>query len=203
VELIRDSADYTTSIRTSQYYLCIFWIMDGIVHAMYVIACEYACSSNNSEWKEYSSKNGGRNAFQIDLAIQLIDFGIHQDWAEPFSADTKPPWIRQRPILPCDCKSFFCKTGMTNGTSHIFSDHPVQQQEEVQEACKGGCNSIWKNPQECLVCCFVICSDNPNEPWKDARKKCKHSRKGCSICQIVVCNEHWPAFSHQKGDYKH
>ena len=119
---------------------------------------------------EYSSKNGGRKIFQIDMAIQLIDFGIRQDWVEPFSADTKPPWIRQRPILPCDCKSFFCKTGMTNGTSHIFSDHPVQQQEEVQEACKGGCNSIWKNPQECLVCCFVIFSNNPNEPWKDARK---------------------------------
>ncbi len=56
---------------------------------------------------EYSSKNGGRKIFQIDMAIQLIDFGIQQDWVKPFSADTKPPWIRQRPILPCDCKSFF------------------------------------------------------------------------------------------------
>jgi len=199
----RDSADYTTSIRTTRYYLRIFfWILDSIVHAMYVIACEYASSSNNTEWMEYTSKNGGRNAFQIDMAIQLIDFGIRQDWAEPFSADTKPSWIRQGCILPCDCKiCFFCKTGMTSGISHT-SSHPVQQQQQLQIACEGKCSNIRKHVQECRVCCFITRSENPNEHWKDAKKKCRRSRKGCSRCQIIVCDEHWAAFSHQKDDYK-
>ncbi len=59
---------------------------------------------------------------------------------------------------------------MTNGISHMFCDHPVQQQQQLQEACEGGRNNIRNDPQECLVCCFIIRSENPNELWKDARK---------------------------------
>ena len=36
----RDSADYSTSIRTNRYYLRIFcWGLDRVVHAVYVVVC--------------------------------------------------------------------------------------------------------------------------------------------------------------------
>jgi len=63
--------------------------------------------------------------------------------------------------------------------------HPVQQHQQLQIACEGKCSSIHKHAHECHVCCFITCSENPNEHWKDANN-CKHSRKGCSMCQIVV-----------------
>jgi hypothetical protein len=38
-----DIADYTTSIRTNRYYLRIFgWVLDWIIHVMYVVVCYMA-----------------------------------------------------------------------------------------------------------------------------------------------------------------
>ncbi len=36
----QDSADYSTTIRTNQYYLRIFcWTLDRVIHAVYVVVC--------------------------------------------------------------------------------------------------------------------------------------------------------------------
>jgi hypothetical protein len=41
----RDSADYSTSIRTNRYYFRIFcWIFDRVNHVLYVVVCYLANS---------------------------------------------------------------------------------------------------------------------------------------------------------------
>ncbi len=38
-----DIADYTTSIHTNRYYLHIFgWVLDRVIHVMYVVVCYMA-----------------------------------------------------------------------------------------------------------------------------------------------------------------
>jgi len=77
----RDSADYSTTIRTTRYYLRIFfWILDRVVYTCYVVVCSLANANiGNKYWKKYCSKNGGRRRFQIDLAIELINHAIENE----------------------------------------------------------------------------------------------------------------------------
>ena len=58
----RDSADYSTSIRTNRYYLRIFcWVLDRVVYTVYVVVIFCACCGiGDPNWKRYDSKNGGR-----------------------------------------------------------------------------------------------------------------------------------------------
>jgi len=195
----QDTADNSTSLWTTWYYLPIFfWILDSIIHAMYVIAKDYAENSHNDfGWNQYCSKNGGQKKIQIDLAVQLIDFGIRQDWPEPFDEHNMPPWIRQEYILSCDCKVFFLQKWHKNR----YIPKCQQQNQQQQPVCEGKRDNIRKQPQECYVCRFHVRKEAPHESWQEARKKCKRSRKGCATCQIVVCYEHWADFSHKKGDY--
>jgi len=91
----RDSADYSCSIRTSRWYLrIVFWLLDRVVYSSFIIVC--ALSQDNRgpvEGKRYMDRNGGRRAFQIDLAILLIRYGIEYDW----DGETKKPnWIRNK-----------------------------------------------------------------------------------------------------------
>jgi len=197
----RDSSDNSTSIRTTRYYLRIFfWILDSIIHAIYIIVCNYLESARkNFGWDQYNSTNSGRKHFQIDLAIQLIDFGIRLDWPEPFENKNKPPWIRQENFLHCDCKvCFFCQTGQSH------QDLPFHQKQkwQLQIACQGDCAKIREQPQECFVCVFHVCSEATGEAWSIARKKCKRTRLGCKACQVVVCKDHCSCFTHDKGEYK-
>ena len=78
----RDSADYSCSVRTSRWYLrIVFWLVDRVVFSCFIIVC--ALSEDNrgpEQWKRYTNRNGGRRAFQIDLAILLINYGIEYDW---------------------------------------------------------------------------------------------------------------------------
>ena len=77
----RDSADYSTSIRTARYYLRIFfWILDRAVHATYVVVCYLLHLPIGKEWKKYRSKNSGRHDFQIDLGIAILNYAISLEW---------------------------------------------------------------------------------------------------------------------------
>ena len=57
----RDSADYSTSVRTSRYYLRIFnWVLDRVVHTVYVVVCYLAKSDiGPPSWKKYLNKSSG------------------------------------------------------------------------------------------------------------------------------------------------
>jgi hypothetical protein len=57
----RDSRDYSTSIRTNWWYLCIFcWAMDRVVHAQHSIVVFLAEQGiGKPEWNKYRDKNQG------------------------------------------------------------------------------------------------------------------------------------------------
>ena len=78
----RDSADYSTSIRTNRYYIRIFcWVLDRVIHTLYVVVCFLAKSNIGSEkWKKYLTHKSARHDFQIDLGLELLSYGIAQDW---------------------------------------------------------------------------------------------------------------------------
>ena len=73
----RDSADYSTSIHTHRYYIRIMrWVLDRVVHTCFAVVIY--CASMlviNTYWKCYKSKNNGRHDFQIDLGIDILNYG--------------------------------------------------------------------------------------------------------------------------------
>jgi hypothetical protein len=110
----RDSADYTTSLKTNRWYMrYYFYLLDRVIHAMYSIVMDIATIEQREEWQKYKGLNG-RYAFQIDLAMALIDWGIKKDWPHPFDDSAKPTWGRKQKPVPCSCtKCFHCSTGKT------------------------------------------------------------------------------------------
>ena len=74
----RDSADYSTTIRTNGYYLCIFcWALDRVIHCEYCVICWLVSHGvGYKEWWRYLRSRDGRREFQIDLAISLINYTI-------------------------------------------------------------------------------------------------------------------------------
>ena len=75
----RDSAGYLTSIRTNRYYIRIIcWVLDRVVHTCFAVAIYCAgMVVINADWKCYNkSKNNGRRDFQIELGIDILNYGI-------------------------------------------------------------------------------------------------------------------------------
>ena len=115
----RDSADYTTSMRTDRWYLCIFfWLLNRVVHQLYVTMIYCGKYEIGPEWWQemYLNKNG-RKRFQIDLARELMNYAIRESWTDMDSA--KPDWMRRALVIPCNCnKCFFCIQNLTTGIDH-------------------------------------------------------------------------------------
>jgi hypothetical protein len=113
-----DSADYTTPLRTNRWYLRVFfWLLDRVVHQLYVTLIY--CARNGigpMGWTVYLKKHG-RRKFQIDLGRDLMSYAIHNSWTD--MDDPKPNWMRQSQPLPCECnKCFFCLHSLTTGLDH-------------------------------------------------------------------------------------
>ena len=64
--------DYSTTIRTNQYYLRIFcWALDRVIQATYVVVCFLIKSDiGQKEWKQYLDGHFGRHDFQIGIGLQ-------------------------------------------------------------------------------------------------------------------------------------
>ena len=63
--------------------------------------CVIVC---NTDWKRYLNKNTGRHDFQIDLGIDLLNYGISLDW----KGNKHPSYMRTNQFIPCDCKRCYC-----------------------------------------------------------------------------------------------
>ena len=108
----RDSADYSTTIKTTRYYLRICcWMLDRVVHTLFVVVVALvSVGLGKPEWKKHTSKNSGRHDFQVDLAI------IKQDWD---GGSERLSWMHQKAFVPCNCgKYYFCIHGHTAGVQH-------------------------------------------------------------------------------------
>jgi hypothetical protein len=196
----RDSADYSTSIRTNRYYLrMLCWSLDRVIHACYVVVCECAKAGvGPSDWKQYLSKHNGRHDFQIHLAIELMNKAISLDWKD------KPDWMRKRSYVPCDCKlCYFCKNGHTTGIAH-----PKQKQYVVEYKCgkrlrKRGCSDIRVALRKDTCYCRMCYRNHPgvdangNEMDSRAKKNaCKQSKMGCPSCEEPICKSCWDTYDH-------
>ena len=81
-----------TKIETQQTGVCqleqiittckFFWLIDSILHAMYVVVCRMAQLGSRPEWDKYRSYQDGSQTFQLDLAIDLMQYAITLDWMD-------------------------------------------------------------------------------------------------------------------------
>jgi hypothetical protein len=205
----RDTADWTVSVRGTRFYMRIFfWVLDGVVHAMYCII-KYVAQDKDHPWHKYNLNNGRFN-FQMDLAHALIAKGIemdcpnHDDLKDP---KKRPGYMRKMDWLPCACnRCFFCKEGLTHGISHKpkvgkrihsttvspvgHTDVPIQMNERGTS-------------QYCRVRYYKKKEEFPDLSSTERRKKCSHPRKGCPGCgpTFYVCKKCWPEFDHNPNRY--
>ena len=204
----RDTSDWTTSIRTTRFYLRIFfWLLDATIHLMYNIVIS---APWKPEWKKYHSKNKGRSQFQIDLALELGAYAIQRDWDGDLDNEAgKPAWMRQGRLMPCWCGAcFFCIKGLTNGIDHKTATKPPPA-HQVPVQCTGLRCRIRSACQHCSVC-YKIQSQRytgdlkGQEKFKYIRPSCAMTRNGCPSCNIEVCDFHWAYdFTHNPADYHH
>ena len=194
----RDSADYSTSIRTNRYYLRIkCWVLDRVVHTCYaVVLYSVALNIHKQGWEKYVNKNNGRHDFQIDLGIYLINRGIHMDW----TGEERPDYMRKDAFIPCDCdKCYFCLNGHTSGIAHA----PKKREAHRPTAIVYKCNTrqkvetckdvkervdIMKNSKYCKMC---YRKQGKVGTVAERLKKCNTSCLGCPICKEHICDDCW------------
>jgi len=190
----RDSADYSTSIRTNRYYIRIFcWVLDRVVHTCYVIVIWCGMSKVGDEkWSKYKNSNTGRHDFQIDLGIDLISYGIGLDW----TGDERPDYMRGDDFVPCNCnKCYFCVKGHTSGIAHAQKKRAAEA-PIVEYKCKTRIRT-----KECSTervdlgvgscycrMCYRLQQDGT---IMEKRKQSNNSRMGCVICRERVCAKCW------------
>ena len=170
----RDSADYSTSIRSNRYYLRIFcWALDRVVHCLYCVICW--CATNGigpKEWRRYLKSRNGRREFQIDLAIDLINYAIALDWD---GGDKRPSYIRSDSFIPCDCKKcIFCVDGHTGIIRGVDTKKPKSVFHYqcggrlVSEGCTTQRVNLDIGNQYCRMCYRL---QDPAIPCREREKK--------------------------------
>jgi hypothetical protein len=191
----RDTADWTVSLKSNRWYLRIFyWLVDGILHAAYRIVLALA-TDNNHKWHQYLSKNGGRYKFQMDLGLALISHGLGMDWKEGFHEDDKPKYVRRLNYMPCGCgRCFFCHNGKTNGVDHKPvkpNNKTVPRSPKEKKKCPEQRSSLVDKSIYCKSCFWRWREENKSWSSGEVTKKCKYSKMGCSVCEVVVCTQCW------------
>ena len=198
----RDSSDYSTTIRTCRYYLRIMcWILDRVVHTMYVVVV--ACVSagiGKREWSEYALTHNGRVNIQIDLAIALMHYAIDREWD---GEGERPGWMRQKDFLPCDCrKCYFCLKGHTTGIAHKKKTRvKVFSSRTGLSTWTDKCTDVAVNLGRGGAICRMCMRKNKGTLNKDGTKlSCVQrrrlpstgtSRMGCPQCDETICQDCW------------
>jgi hypothetical protein len=116
----QDTADWTVSLKSNRFYLQIFyWLFDGVLHAMYSII-KVVASNKSHPWHKYHSKHSGCYNFPMDLANDLISWGITMDRSDIEDINNKPFYMWKQDFVPCACKvCFFCTNRLTtHGIDH-------------------------------------------------------------------------------------
>ena len=189
----RDSADYSTTIRTARYFLRIFcWALDRAVHTCFTVVIYLAAACIGKEnWKTYRKATNGRHDFQIDLGLDLMAYAIALEWD---GVGKRPGWMRQMKFLPCDCrKCYFCVNGHTNGIAH-----PAKEEREVIYANGArvltvGCveervKILKKSGSYCRMC---YRKQDKSLSHERQRMHCKTSTMGCPQCNEPICKHCW------------
>ena len=111
----------------------------------YLVHCDYVCGRNKigkPNWKKYCNKNTGRPDFQINLGIDILNYGIGLDWV----GNKRLDYMRTESFLPCDCKRcFFCLNGHTNSIQHAGVKRPIIQFNYGKRARTAKCTEVRVN----------------------------------------------------------
>jgi hypothetical protein len=196
----QDSADYSTTIHTNWYYIQIFcWILDRVIHAAYVIVCNLSKAMGTTCWKQYNSKKIGHHNFQIDLAIDLMNYIIGLDWDG--KSNVRPSFMPKGSLVlvPYECnKCFFCVDGLTNRIAHWPS---TKAKVTVEYKC-----ATWVTTNKCKKIkdwvslglklgkyCWMRYQKQitPELLSKERAKRCRTSVMGCPIYKEPICKECW------------
>jgi hypothetical protein len=206
----RDSADYSTTIRSNRYYLRIYkWLFDRVPHTLYQACCWLAeAGIGPTKWKKYLNKNGGRGEFQVDLGIAVLNYATQLEWIDLTKGG--PSWIRQnsKTWIPCDCNAcFFCLNGMTNGIYNKQSKMIVVYEDGTKKKRAVECDklreTIFKSGQPCVACLAQLKVTQPQlRSWADRRMLAKSSTKGCRVCRQAVCAKCWESYEHPNNPNK-
>ena len=150
-----------------------------------------------SEWSKYLSKHGGRKRFQIDLGIELMDYGIRLDWNGNLdNLEGKPKWIRQTQFLPCSCGvCFFCQNGYTGGIYHSPQKKRAGRMKKVPF-----CSGDWERmtyQRYCGPCYMKHRELHPKEKSKKSARSVTNTTFGCTVCNNHVCKKCWPNYEHK------
>jgi hypothetical protein len=132
----RDTSDWTVSVRMGRYYFRIFfWLLDGTIHAMYIVVCEIFKQSPDHPWAKYR-KRDGRFEFQMDLAHAIIECGISldcPDLEDLRDRKKRPGYMRKQDWIPCNCnRCFFANLDSPTAllvTSLLLAGEPTPPQK--------------------------------------------------------------------------
>jgi hypothetical protein len=197
----RDSADFTTSLKTNRWYMrYYFYLLDRVVHAMYRIVTDIAVNEPRDEWLKYRAVEG-RYTFQIDLAMNMIEWGIKCDWPYPWENNSKPHWTRKMAPIPCNCtRCFFCSTGKTTGVMSVPSPTGVSIRS-VRNGCDQFPEKIVRDNGKvrtdyCRPCMYKYKQLFPKRTSRERVKMCVQTTFGCNGCGTYVCKECYKTYNH-------
>ena len=165
-----DSAENTVSIRTTRWYLRVFfWICDRAIFTCYNVVVYVAASGIKKEWEKYQDKNGGRKKFQIDLGLSLIEHGIRMDWNAPYDETAKPRWMRQHEYVACNSNAcFFCKERKTTGIRSRPRTGTPSKKIKKEPACDGERIDLGKSGGRYCQACYRKRRDTHSKTEKSA-----------------------------------
>ena len=165
-------------------------------------------------------KHGGRKAFQLDIGVLLMEFGILFDWGDVKDRSKQPSWMRKKAVRPCECKfCFFCKAGKTNGIFHQEGIKKVrrrkrkavnhQSSEIRQKKANVQCSTVRERFETSRYCGMCYRQSKVTHPHlkADVRKLIVLTKKssgaggkpllGCLNCGERVCLACWPVYDHE------
>ena len=148
-------------------------------------------------WKQYSSKNFGCHNFQIDLAMDLMNYGIGLEWDGNLNNSDRPSFMPKGSLVPCNCgRCFFCVKGLTTRITHRQS-----KKARVTVEYKCGTRVITKKCTDVRVNLGLksgkycrMCYRKQLPTGLSAKKRQKWYRTsalGCPICKEPICKECW------------
>jgi hypothetical protein len=162
---------------------------------MYCII-KVVASDKAHPWNQYVSKHLGRYKFQMDLATDLIGWGISMDWSDVEDINTRPVYVRKQDWIPCGCMNcFFCKKGLTSGVNQM-KKRKSRRSRSGLSGCPIKRAHVTPHPRRCVLCIKNHGALNPTLEFSQVELLCKQTRLGCTTCEVPVCAECWNSSEH-------
>jgi hypothetical protein len=93
-------------------------VLPALLHVMHSIIKVVASDKAHSRYKK-CSKHLGCYHLHMDLANDLISWGISMNWSDVVDDSRKPVYVRKQDYVPCGCMHcFFCKKALAHGVDH-------------------------------------------------------------------------------------